>query len=145
MPRRPVAAVAAIVLVLEALGIVFVHWVLARMVDGQNMSLGGLDPDLMFDATWAMGGAMGLFLAGCGVVLLRTAVGDRAPGRFGRVLLIGCAIVHGVLGALTAGLVGWDAFAFMMAVLGLLVLTLVLYEKQPVEPVAQAGLTPTDP
>jgi preprotein translocase subunit SecG len=36
-------------------------------------------------------------------------------------------VVHGVLGALTVGLIGWAAFVFMMVVLGLIVLTLVAY------------------
>jgi hypothetical protein len=52
----------------------------------------------------------------------------RAPGRFARILLISCAVVHGVLGALTVGLVGWLTFAFMMVVIGLIVLTLLAYE-----------------
>lgn len=40
-------------------------------------------------------------------------------------------MVHGVLGALTVGLVGWTAFASMMVVLGLIVLTLVAYGTRP--------------
>jgi hypothetical protein len=39
--------------------------------------------------------------------------------------------VHGVLGALTVGLVGWAAFAALMAALGLIVLTLVAYGPRP--------------
>lgn len=125
MARRPVAVVAALVLLVEAVGIVAINGILATFVDRQNMSLADLDPDAMVTGTWAMGGVFSLFLAACGVVLLLTGLRDRAPGRIERILLISCAIVHGVLGALAVGLVGWFAFVFMMVVLGLIVLTLV--------------------
>ncbi|MER5459135.1 hypothetical protein ABT010_00265 [Streptomyces sp. NPDC002668] len=143
------AIVAAIVLLVEAVGIVLINGILATFVHRQDMSLADLDPAAMVTGTWVMGGVFGLFLAACGVVLLTTGLRDRAPGRFGRILLISCAIVHGVLGALTVGLVGWDAFAFMMVVLGLIVLTLVAYgrrERGPVEdaPPAANGAAPTN-
>ncbi|MCX4512859.1 MULTISPECIES: hypothetical protein [unclassified Streptomyces] len=125
--RRPVAVVAAIVLYLEAVGIVVINGVLATFVGKQNMSLDGLDPEAMAMGTWVMGGVFGVFLAACGTVLLVAGIRDRAPGRFGRILLVSCAVVHGVLGALTVGLVGWHAFAFLMVVLGLVVLSLVAY------------------
>lgn len=128
--RRPVAVVAAIVLFGEAVGLAFINWILGRVVDSQSMSMAGLDSDVMSVSTWALGGIMGVFLAGCGLVLLLTGLRDRAPGRFGRVLLISCAITHGVLGALTVGLVGWPAFAFMMVVLGLVVLSLLAYGQR---------------
>ncbi|AVZ74949.1 hypothetical protein SLUN_24975 [Streptomyces lunaelactis] len=130
MARRPVAVVAAIVLLVEAVGIVVINGILATFVDKQSMSLADLDPDAMVTGTWVMGGVFGLYLAACGVVLLLAGLRDRAPGRAARILLISCAIVHGVLGALTVGLVGWDAFAFMMVGLGLIVLTLVAYGKR---------------
>ncbi|WP_327328470.1 hypothetical protein OG735_26870 [Streptomyces sp. NBC_01210] len=143
------AVVAAIVLLVEAVGIVLINGILATFVDKQDMSLADLDPDAMVTGTWVMGGVFGLFLAACGVVLLLTGLRNRAPGRFGRILLISCAIMHGVLGALTVGLVGWDAFAFMMVVLGLIVLTLVAYgkrEQAPVEdtPAPTNGAAPTN-
>ncbi|MFE7390471.1 hypothetical protein [Streptomyces sp. NPDC057582] len=125
--RRPVAFVAAIVLFVEAAGMVLVNGILATVVDNQEMSLAGLDPAAMSAGAWAMGGVAGLYLLLCGLVLLLTGIRDRAPGRVGRFTLISCAVVHGVLGALTVGLVGWAAFAFMMVVLGLIVLTLVAY------------------
>ncbi|MCX4964442.1 hypothetical protein OHA98_06340 [Streptomyces sp. NBC_00654] len=125
--RRPVAVVTALVLFGEAAGIVFVNAVLATVAENQNMSLAGMDPEAMSTGTWVMGGVLGLLLVLCGLVALVAGIRDRSPGRAGRVALIGCAIVHGVLGALTVGLVGWAAFAFMMAVLALLVLTLVTY------------------
>lgn len=127
--RRPVAWVAAVVLLLEALGIVFVNGVLATVVDNQRMSLAGLDPDAMSAGSWVLGGILGLYLVLCAAIVVRTAIRDRAPGRWARYALIGCAVVHGVLGALTVGLVGWTAFAFLMVVLGMLVLILVAYEQ----------------
>ncbi|MFI1471975.1 hypothetical protein [Streptomyces wuyuanensis] len=125
--RRTVAVVAAIVLYLEAVGIVVINGIMATFVNNQSMSLDGLDPDVMATSTWAMGGVFGFFLAACGTLFLLAAVRDRGPGRWGRVLLISCAVVHGVLGALTVGLVGWHAFAFLMVALGLIVLALLQY------------------
>ncbi|MEU6081386.1 hypothetical protein [Streptomyces sp. NPDC047108] len=137
MARRPVAAVAAVLLFLEAVGIVLVNMILGISVDRQKMSLAGLDPEAMSVSTWIMGGVFGLYLAACAVVLVRCALTDRAPGRFARILLITGAVVHGVLGALTVGLVGWEAFAFMMVVFGLIVLTLVAYPaRRPEAPAA---------
>lgn len=151
--RRPIAAVTALVLFLEAIGVVFVNYVLGRVVDGQSMSLAGLDPGGMAAGAWALGGVAGLFLAVCGAFLLRTAVKDRAPGRFVRVLLIVCAVVHAVLGAVAVGLVGWWAFGWTMVVLGLLVLTLLRYgqraprgtEPMDAPPKPMAGPAPTGP
>ncbi|TGA83195.1 hypothetical protein, partial [Streptomyces palmae] len=127
MARRPVAAVAALVLIGEAVGIALLNWILGLMVDRQKMSMGGMDPDAMSRGAWIMGGVFGVYLLGCGFVLLRAAVRDRGPGRFGRVLLVTCAVLHGLLGALTVGLVGWTAFAVMMVVMGMIVLTLMAY------------------
>ncbi|MFF3061424.1 hypothetical protein [Streptomyces sp. NPDC057909] len=128
--RRPVAFVAAIVLFGEAAGMVLVNGILATVVDNQEMSLAGLDPAAMSAGAWVMGGVAGLYLVLCGLVLLLTGIRDRAPGRVGRAALISCAVVHGVLGALTVGLIGWAAFVFMMVVLGLIVLTLVAYGNE---------------
>lgn len=130
MARRPVAVVAALVLLVEAVGFVALNGIMARFVEAQQMSLDGLDPDAMVTGTWALGIATGLFLASCGVALALAAVRDRAPGRFARVLLISCAVTHGVLGALTVGLVGWYAFGFMMTVLALIVASLIAYGKE---------------
>ncbi|MEU3916804.1 hypothetical protein [Streptomyces sp. NPDC029004] len=127
MARRPVAVVAALVLLVEAIGIVVINGILATFLEKQSMSLADLAPDAMVTGTWVMGGVFGLYLAACGVVVLLAGLRDRAPGRAGRILLISCAITHGVLGALTVGLVGWDAFAFMMVVLALIVLVLLAY------------------
>ncbi|MFJ2767557.1 hypothetical protein [Streptomyces sp. NPDC087300] len=130
MARRPVAWVGAIVLFAEAVGIALLNWFLGLVVDKQDMSLAGLDPRAMTVSTWIAGVLFGGYLALCGIVLARTAARDRAPGTFGRLLLISCAVVHALLGAFSVGLVGWPAFVFMMVVLGLLVLTLVAYDKK---------------
>ncbi|WMX48847.1 hypothetical protein [Streptomyces roseicoloratus] len=127
MARRPIALVTAAVLLLEAPGIVAINAVMARFVKAQSMSLDGLDPEVMYTGTWALGIGSGALLVLCALVPLIAAIRDRRPGRAGRVLLIGCAVVHGVLGAVAVGLLGWGAFAFLMVVVGLIVLTLVAY------------------
>lgn len=150
MARRPVAVVAALVLLVEAIGIVVINGILATFLEKQSMSLADLDPDAMVTGTWVMGGVFGLYLAACGVVVLLAGLRDRAPGRAARILLISCAITHGVLGALTVGLVGWDAFAFMMVVLALIVLVLLAYgnggkpqkDQTPSEPAPTNGAAP---
>ncbi|MEU9091246.1 hypothetical protein [Streptomyces sp. NPDC048428] len=132
--RRPVAFIAALVLFAEAVGIVIINVVLGTVVKNQDMSLAGTDPGVMSKGTWALGGVSGLFLVLCGVLILLAGIRDRAPGRIARIVLISCAVIHGVLGALTVGLVGWSAFVVMMVVLGLVVWTLVAYgpgNRQP--------------
>ncbi|MFJ5706128.1 hypothetical protein [Streptomyces sp. NPDC093105] len=131
MARRPIALVTAAVLLVEAPAIVGVNAIMARFVEVQSMSLDGLDPDHMVTGTWALGIGSGLALALCALVALLAGLRDRGPGRFGRGLLIGCAVVHGLLGAVAAALIGWGAFAVLMTVVGLIVLTLVMYGKEP--------------
>ncbi|WP_072486519.1 hypothetical protein [Streptomyces atratus] len=147
--RRPVAFVTALVLFAEAVGIVLINGILATVVKNQDMSLAGMDPAVMANGTWAMGGVFGLYLLLCGLLLLLAGIRDRAPGRFARIVLILCAVVHGVLGALTVGLVGWTAFAILMVVLGLIVLTLVAYgtrsDEPAGEPAAGAGASAPAP
>lgn len=143
MVRRPVAFVTAVVLFAEAVGIVLVNAVLATVADNQSMSLAGMDPDAMVTGTWVMGGVSGVLLVLCGLIPLLAGIRDRAPGRFGRIALIACAVVHGVLGALAVGLIGWAAFAFMMAVLALIVLTLVAFDRRaPQDTAAGPGGAP---
>ncbi|MET9531265.1 MULTISPECIES: hypothetical protein [unclassified Streptomyces] len=144
MARRPVALVAAIVLFLEAFGIAFVNLILGKVAHNQNMSLAGLEPSAISTGSWVAGGVFGAYLLLCAFFPLRAGITDRAPGRFGRILLITCAVVHGVLGALTLGLVGWPAFVAMIVVLGLIVLTLVAYERDRPEPEAAPGPEPAD-
>lgn len=138
MARRPVAVVAAIVLLVEAVGIALLNWILGLVVDNQQMSLAGLDPEAMTVGSWAAGVAFGLYLLLCALVLLRIAVRDRAPGGFARALLISVAVVHGVLGAFSVGLAGWPAFVFLMVVLGLIVFVLMAYGRE-------AGARPDGP
>ncbi|MFD3456408.1 hypothetical protein ACFWVC_30085 [Streptomyces sp. NPDC058691] len=147
--RRSVAATAAVVLVLEAFGFAVVNWVMGIAVEHQQMSLGGLKPSAMAAGAWAAGVVMALFLIGCAIVLARTAIRDRAPGRLGRILLIVCAVTHGVLAAGLAAPVGWAAFVGMVVVMGLVVLSLVLYSggEAPAAPATEkpGGSTPPPP
>ncbi|MEU0389682.1 hypothetical protein [Streptomyces chartreusis] len=140
MVRRPVAWIVAVVLFGEGLGIAALNWFLGVVVDRQDMSLAGLDPHMMSVSSKIGGIAFGLYFALCGLVALLVALRDRPPAGFGRVLLISTAVVHGLLGAFTWGLVGWPAFLFMVLVLGLVVLLLMTYDR-PAEP---AGAAPRD-
>ncbi|MFE6284878.1 hypothetical protein [Streptomyces sp. NPDC057877] len=141
--RRPVAWVVAVVLFAEALGVAALNWFLGVVVDRQDMSLAGLDPDVMSTSSKIGGVVFGLYFALCGLVALLVALRDRRPAGFGRVLLISAAVVHGLLGAFTWGLVGWHAFLFMAAVLALVILLLMTYDA-PGEP-ADAVASPTAP
>ncbi|MFD7705080.1 hypothetical protein [Streptomyces caelestis] len=128
MARRPVAWLVALVLFAEALGIAALNWFLGVVVDRQNMSLAGLDPDMMSTSSKIGGIVFGLYFALCGLVALLVAVRDRAPAGLGRILLISAAVVHALLGAVTWGLVGPPAFLSMVVVLGLIVLLLMTYD-----------------
>ncbi|MFD8636987.1 hypothetical protein [Streptomyces sp. NPDC059533] len=151
MLRRLVAGLAAIVLVAEAAVLVLVHLVLGRTTANQSMSIAGSDPDVMSKATYGLGAGMGAFLLLCAVFAAVAAIRDRRPGRFARIVIVAAAVTHGVLGILTVVLVGWAAFATMMLILCLLVLTLLLYEDRApgAGPRGQAGpageLKPTNP
>lgn len=140
--RRPIATAAAVALVVEALVIAFVNLVLGLAVKRQSMSLGGLAPAAMSTGAWVAGALFGLYLVVCAAIVARTAVRDRAPGRVPRIVLIVCAVVHGVVGAAVVGIVGWLAFGAMMVILALLVATLMSYPA----PAAPGELaTPTGP
>lgn len=128
--RRPVAAVVAVVLFAEALGVAALNWFLGLVVDRQNMSLAGLDPDMMSTSSKIGGIVFGLYFVLCGVVALLVLIRNRPPAGLGRILLISVAVVHGLLGAFAWGLVGRSAFAFMMTVLALIVLLLMSYDRQ---------------
>jgi MFS family permease len=143
--RRGIAVGTAVLLVLEALAIGFVNWVLGLVVKRQQMSLAGLDADAMAIGSWAGGALFGLFLIGCALLVARIAWRDRTAGRFGRIVLIGCAVVHAVVGAVVVGLVGWWAFVAMMVILAGLVATLLLYAPEDRrQPVAPAPEPPAD-
>ncbi|WP_043380606.1 hypothetical protein [Streptomyces mutabilis] len=128
--RRPVAWTVAVVLFAEAVGVAALNWFLAVVVDRQDMSLAGLDPDVMSVSSKIGGVVFGLCFALCGLVALLVAVRDRAPAGLGRILLISAAVVHGLLGAFSWGLVGWHAFLAMVLVLGLVVLLLMTYDAR---------------
>ncbi|MEU5100646.1 hypothetical protein [Streptomyces sp. NPDC020996] len=122
------AWIVALVLFAEAVGVAALNWFLGIVVDRQDMSLAGLDPDMMSVSSKAGGIVFGLYFALCGLVALLVALRDRPPAGFGRVLLISVAVVHGLLGAFAWSLVGWPAFVFMVAVLALVVLLLMTYD-----------------
>ena len=131
--RRPVAWIVAVVLFVEAFGVAALNWFLGVVVDRQDMSLAGLDPDTMSVSSKVGGIVFGLYYALCGLVALLVALRNRPPAGFGRILLISAAVVHGLLGAFVWGLVGWSAFLFMIVVLALIVLLLMTYDS-PAEP-----------
>ncbi len=128
MVRRPVAWTVTVVLFVEAFGVAALNWFLGIVVDNQDMSLAGLDPDVMSTSSKIGGIVFGLYFALCALVALLVAVRDRSPVGFGRILLISAAVVHGLLGAFVWGLAGWQAFVFMVLVLGLIVLLLMTYD-----------------
>ncbi|GAA1017516.1 hypothetical protein STXM2123_6013 [Streptomyces sp. F-3] len=138
--RRPVAGVVAVVLLVEAFAVGALNWLLGEVVHRQQMSLAGLDPQMMSASAKAGGVLFGLCFALCGLVALRVAVRGRRPSRPGRVLLVGAAVVHGLLGAVAWGLVGWKAFVALMVVLALIVLLLMTYDPQE----GSAGGVPGD-
>lgn len=139
MARRPVALAAAVVLILEAFGIVLLNWILSIVVDRQQMSLAGLQPRAMSTGSWIGGGLFGVYLLFCAGIMIRTALRDRAPVGFTRIVLISAAVVHGLLGAFAVGLVGWVAFLAMMLVLGLIVLVLMAYGEERLPQDGDAG------
>ncbi|MFE1031544.1 hypothetical protein ACFW40_06470 [Streptomyces sp. NPDC058807] len=128
--RRPVAWTVAVVLFAEAVGVAGLNWFLGVVVDRQDMSLAGLDPDVMSVSSKIGGIVFGLYFALCGLVALLVAVRDRSPAGLGRILLISAAVVHGLLGAFSWGLVGRHAFLAMILVLGLIVLLLMTYDAR---------------
>ncbi|OQR61875.1 hypothetical protein B6E66_23095 [Streptomyces maremycinicus] len=128
--RRPVAWIVAVVLFAEALGVAAVNWFMGVVVDRQDMSLAGMDPDVMSTSSKVGGILFGLYFGLCAVVALLVALRDRAPAGFGRVLLISAAVVHGLLGAFAWGLLGLTQFLFMVVVLALIVLLLMTYDAQ---------------
>ncbi|MER6350241.1 hypothetical protein ACWC10_38235 [Streptomyces sp. NPDC001595] len=147
MVRRPVAWIVAVVLFAEALGVAALNWFLGVVVDRQDMSLAGLDPDMMATSSKIGGVVFGLYFALCGVAALLVALRDRRPAGIGRVLLISAAVVHALLGAFAWGLVGWPAFLVMVLVLGLIVLLLMTYDGRAgaQEPTGPAEPTDTLP
>lgn len=146
MVRRPVAWIVAVVLFVEALAIAGVLWFLGVLVDRQRMSLAGSDPDLMSVASKAGAVLLGLVVALAGVAALLVALRDRAPALWGRLLLIGVAVAHALLGAVAWGLMGTGQFVAMMVVLTLIVLLLMTYDRPGTAPGPSGeGADPEDP
>ncbi|MEV6760618.1 hypothetical protein AB0N16_08195 [Streptomyces sp. NPDC051105] len=129
MVRRPVAWVVAVVLLAEAFGVAALNWFMGVVVDRQDMSLAGLDPGNMSMTAKIGAVVFGLYFALCALVALLVAIRNRAPAGLGRILLISVAVVHGLLGAVAWGLIGWSAFLFMVVVLALVVLLLMTYDR----------------
>ncbi|MFB7246798.1 hypothetical protein ACFCYX_30560 [Streptomyces populi] len=147
MVRRPLVWVAAIVLFVEAIGIALLNWFLGMVVDRQDMSMAGLDSDMMARSSKIGGLVFGLYFLACAVSTLLVALRRRPPGLLGRVLLISAAVAHALLGAFTVGLVGWGAFTFMMVVFALIVFTLLAYDPRetgPVDAAPESGGTGDD-
>lgn len=130
MVRRPVAWIVAIVLFVEGLGVAALQWFMGVVVDRQDMSLAGLDPDVMSTSSKAGGIVFGLYFVFCGVVALLVALRNRPPAGLGRVALISVAVVHGLLGAVAWGLLGVPQFVFMIVMLALIVLLLMTYDGE---------------
>jgi hypothetical protein len=145
--RRPVAWIVAVVLFVEAFGIAAVQWFMGVVVDRQDMSLAGLDPDVMSMSSKIGGLVFGLYFVLCGLVALLVALRNRPPAGLGRILLISVAVVHGLLGALAWGLLGWTEFLFMVVVLALIVLLLMTYDRpeEPADAVPSDAPTPEGP
>ncbi|WP_042399679.1 hypothetical protein [Streptacidiphilus carbonis] len=122
-----------VLLVVEALFFAVVGWVLGLAVQDQNMSLGGLSPDAMADGAWVGMGLLAAFLVVVAAVLARTARSGGAMGRPTRILLIVCAVLHGVLAAVLLALNGVVAFVAMLVMVALLVLVLLLPPAGPVD------------
>lgn len=122
--RRTVAFVLAPAMCAEAAGVAWLNWFLAMVVEGQRMSLDGLDPDMVARVSRIGAVLFALVFVACGVVVLVSAIRGRALGRFGTGLLVTMAVVHGVLGAAALALVGVKAFAVLAAVLVLILLFL---------------------
>ncbi|SEE37290.1 hypothetical protein SAMN05216489_06375 [Streptomyces sp. 3213] len=147
MVRRPVAWILAVVLFVEAFGVAALNWFLGIVADRQNMSLAGIDPDAMSVSSKVGGVLFGLYFLLCAVVALLVAIRDRAPAGLGRILLISVAVVHGLLAAFAWAMVeGKAAFAFMVVVLGLVILLLMTYDRlEDPSDAAPASEGPKDP
>ncbi|MFC1438326.1 hypothetical protein ABUW04_08655 [Streptacidiphilus sp. N1-10] len=122
--RTWTAAVAVFLLVLEALFFAGVGLLLGLAVRHQNMSLGGLSTDAMANGAWVGMGLLAAFLVVVAVLLARTAWRGGAMGRPTRILLIVCAVLHGVLAAALLALSGVVAFLAMLVMVGVMVFVL---------------------
>jgi hypothetical protein len=129
--RRWTALLAVVFLLVDALASAFVGLVLGTAVHRQHMSFGGADPNLMSLGAYVGLGLQGGFLLLVAAVLVAVAVRNRAPGRFGRIVLLAGAILVGVLAAVSLALSGPLSFAVLTVTLTLLVLQLLGTGMEP--------------
>lgn len=115
---------AALLLTVEALVTALLGTVLGYAVRAQHMSMGGLSTQSMAVGAWAGLGALAVFLLLVAAVLAFTALRRRAMGRPTRILLIVCAVLHGVLAAVSLALSGWLPFVVLISTLGAVVLVI---------------------
>ncbi len=124
--RRWTAGAAALLLVVEGLVLALFGLVLGDAVTSQNMSFGGLAPGAMAVGAWVGLGLLAALMLLTAGVCVRMAVRDGSMGRPTRILLILCAVVHGVLAAVLLALSGTVPFLELMVALALLVLLLLM-------------------
>ena len=124
--RRWTAGAAAVLLVVEGLVLALFGLVLGDAVTRQNMSFGGLAPGAMALGAWVGLGLLAALMLLAAGVCARMAVRERSMGRPTRILLILCAVVHGVLAAVLLALSGTVPFLALMVALALLVLLLLM-------------------
>jgi hypothetical protein len=124
--RRWTAVATAVLLAVEALVSGLLGYVLGTAVTRQHMSLGGLAPGAMAAGAWVGLGLLAVFLLLVAAVVAHLGLRDRSMGRPTRILLIVCAVLHGVLAAALLALSGVAAFLVAVVTLTLLVLLLFL-------------------
>ena len=137
------AVATVLLLVLEALFFAGVGLLLGLAVRDQNMSLGGLSPGAMAVGAWVGMGLLAVFLLLVALVLARTARSGGAMGRPTRILLIVCAVLHGVLAAVLLALNGVVAFVAMLVMVGLLVMVLLIPPAEPVDAPPKPAAAPS--
>lgn len=124
--RRWTAVAVVVLLIVEALVSGLLGYVLDTAVTRQNMSFGGLAPSAMATGAWVGLGLLAVFLLLAAAVVARMGLRDRSMGQATRILLIVCAVLHGVLAAALLALSGVPAFVVAALTLTLLVLLLFL-------------------
>ncbi|MFF4649551.1 hypothetical protein [Streptomyces sp. NPDC001380] len=150
--RRAVLVAAAVLLLAEALVFAVLGLVMGLAVRKQSMSIGGLSTDAMAVGAWVGQGLLAAFLLVCAVVAARAGLSGagrrhggapRGAGRLARGLLVGCAVLHGLLAAVLLGLAGWAVFIGLTLVLAVVVLA-VLVLREPPAGAAGADAPPAD-
>jgi hypothetical protein len=127
--RRWTAVAVVVLLMVEGLVSGLLGYLLGATVTKQNMSFGGLAPSAMAAGAWSGLGLLAVFLLVVAAVVAGTGLRDRSMGRPTRILLIVCAVLHGLLAAMLLALSGVTAFAVAAVTLTLLVLLLFLPDE----------------